>query len=132
MNDQCAHCNGPLDYHPDEEGYRIGTESKGIICIVKTPAGDPPLELREKLVGLEIPAHYFISKATDLRGVASSRALPPAAVYAVLQTKFIEVLERRNPDYGGWYRSRGFPKPNECFAFYADEVVEVTPVSPRY
>ena len=130
--DTCCECGRPLDYHHDEPGYSIVTKSRGKIRIVSVPAGEAPLEIRQKWVGVEIPTVCFESATQDARGVLSKTRQAPVAQYLVLQTAALEALAKHDPAAAAWWQKAGFPVPEKCFGFKPEEVLEIEPVAPRY
>ena len=64
---------------------------KGKIKIVSIPAGEAPLHIRKKWLGLKLPV-CFIHNEGGATGVLTGQAVPnEGIVYSVVQTDAIEV-----------------------------------------
>lgn len=135
MSNSCDHCGKPFedpmnDDHPDNV-RRLYVQSRGKIRIVKTPQGEAPLEVREKWVGVEIPAACYLSHDGDSHSVISKEPVAPRAAYLVLQTEAIKALSLHDKNAALWWQECGLVEEGLHYSFQASEVVEIEPVSPR-
>ena len=64
-------------------------------------------------------------------GVISKKPVETHPRYMVSQVVALELLAKRDQSAANYWHTTGAPKSESCFAFRAEEVEEVEPVSPR-
>ncbi len=107
-------------------------ESTGLIKIVKTPAGEAPLWVRQAWVGLVLPCNYNLGFSAGERGVLSQvRFLLNRYGYTVLQDQALAILEDKNFRIAVWWKGKGFPHHDEYFIFSEEEAEMVSGVTPQ-
>jgi hypothetical protein len=103
-------------------------ERNGYIRIVKTPAGEAPLEIRKAWVGLVLPCDPFFGypdSADPERGVVSGKAeLRNRPGFSVEQDAAIAILERHAPEAAEWWRGFGFPR-SDCYFCFSESEAEI-------
>lgn len=94
-------------------------ESTGLIKVVKTPAGEAPLWVRQALVGLVLPCNPVLGFHCDgERGVLSNEvSLLNRYGYSVPQDQVMAILEEKNFKIWVWWKGKGFPHQGEYFVF---------------
>lgn len=109
-----------------EDYYEILTTMNYVrIRIVKTPRGEAPENIRDAWVGLEFEAQV---ENLSTHGVLTKDRLPIAKRYLLLETEALDLLEKAGKSQAlKWWRDNGFPEEGSCFAFEADEVIELIP-----
>ena len=100
--------------------------------IMRIPAGEAPLWVREKWVGVILPivdrsprrvmAHGVLSGPKTWIGALLARltgGLDPYAGYLVESRIAIAILEASSPEAAGWWKDNAghFLKPGRCFVF---------------
>lgn len=95
--------------------------------IIKTPAGDAPLWVREAWVGLVLEFMEIQSDESDAVVDASSkkRRKPRKNCWKVPQVPAYQVLRAHNPEAAEYWRQRGIPKTLKNFTFAEDEAIEI-------
>ncbi len=92
------------------------------VKVVKVPAGEAPLHVRQAWVGTVFqavgPREYWEE------GIVTGKDNPARLGYAVPQELAVEALERRNPAAADWFREHLRYHSNNLI-FGADEVVEI-------
>lgn len=103
----------------------------GRIRIKKVPAGEAPLVIREVWVGLILPCFPFIGYINgEVFEVVSGEEIQNVGRgVSVPQDQALDVLERSNPSAASWWRTLGFPQPNQYFFFTEDEIEILSGVS---
>ncbi|GEM_PF-1601088 len=96
---------------------------RGKIKIVSIPAGEAPVSVRKKWVGLELPV--IAIRNTGCRGALTKKGGPKEVVYYVDQTAAIEILMQAHPDAVVWWNDHSYPKRENVFCFKKDEVEEI-------
>lgn len=94
------------------------------IRINKVPAGEAPLHIREKWVGLILPCDPYLGFPSSgmERGVLTGMPLyRNRRGYSVPQDAAIEILSHFCPDAAQWWKDQGFPQPDGYFGFAEDE-----------
>lgn len=84
------------------------------IQISAVPEGQEPALIRKAWLGLSLPALPETIPDNLSKGGQGGR------MYAVLQSKALEVLGRSSPVAAAWWKDHGYPKTNEgenCFYF---------------
>lgn len=129
--DTCTGCSALLG-HPDDM-IRIHPPRSGVIRVTRIPDGDAPLWVREKWLGLDISTRYFVSKNDEVKGALTGEVKTPHACYLVHQDEALKALTEKSPDAAKWWHEAGFPRATDpYFAFAADDVEEIVPVTRRY
>lgn len=107
-------------------------ESFGLIKIVKTPAGEAPLWVRQAWVGLVLPCNPVLGSHGGERGVLSKLILfPNRCGYSVPQDQALMILEDKNFRISVWWKGKGFPHQGEYFVFSEEEAEMVRGVTPQ-
>lgn len=91
------------------------------VRIMKIPAGEAPLWVREAWVGLVLPADPIAGPA-DTRGVISGKSAGRPWGVSVPQAPALTILRRTHPRAASWWKSKGYPQRNGYFNFDIDEV----------
>lgn len=113
-------------------GVEIDRSRFGKIRIVKVPAGEAPLEIREKWVGVEMSCVFSEKNTNTARGVLTGVEMPQYDAYVVLQSEAIEALREKHPDAAKYWNSVGFPQgETDFFSFQQKEAEVVEPVLTR-
>jgi hypothetical protein len=108
------------------------------IRIIKTPAGEAPLWVREKWVGLELPLSQRL--AMNFFGLGIGVLTGPQTIFGMLIGAFtgklffirgykisvldaIEVLEKASPEAAAWWKlnTPHLAKPRKHFLFRKEE-----------
>lgn len=110
---------------------RNAEEATGRIRILKTPAGDAPLEIRGAWVmKYALPCYPYTGyPAGVVKDVVSGRTVEMKRRGVIVpQDKALEILWRHSPEAAKWWTDRGFPKRRGAFFFAEDEYVIVSGV----
>ena len=114
----------------------------GLVRVKEIPAGEAPLEIRERWVGLILPCHPiagFPNKGEREKGALSGKettykdgqpvpdgrvGLYNRCMVSVPQKESLRILALNCPWAANYWYRLGFPKPapNDCFAFGENEV----------
>ncbi|MDP2671189.1 MAG: hypothetical protein Q8P13_01875 [bacterium] len=92
------------------------------VKVVKVPAGEAPLHVREAWVGAVFPAYGPHEHLVE--GVVTGESVPPRLrfSYAAPQRSALDALEQLNPVAASWFREHLLIASD--FIFGADEVEE--------
>lgn len=113
---------------------------RGLVRIVRTPAGEAPVSVRQAWVGLVLPCASYLgvpdkkpfSRKAPERGVLTGKPVECGKCgrvgVSVPQNKALKILAEANPLAAKWWRDHGFPHRGEFFAFAKDEVEIVSGV----
>lgn len=107
-------------------------EATGRIKIIKTPAGELPLKIREAWVGVILPCYPllgYIYRGSEYGLLSGEKAHDKRRGVIVPQFKGMRVLDEERPELVGWLASRGFPQPDGNFFFGEDEVEIISGVT---
>ena len=100
----------------------------GKIRIVKVPAGEAPMAIRKKWIGIEIPCLFYVPHAFG-SGVLSKKASSQGPMYVVLQTQAVEALARVHPETLVYWARIGYPRSQRAvWLFDATSVVVIQKV----
>jgi hypothetical protein len=97
----------------------------GKIRITKVPAGEAPLGIRKKWVGLILPCEPIAGSNDTVKeyGVVSRRDDGTVRqTVSVPQDLAILVLRQQFPQAAAWWVRAGYPRHSEWFSFGLDEV----------
>jgi hypothetical protein len=110
----------------------------GVVRVVKTPAGEAPIEIRKCWVNLVLPCSPvcgFPGNGERETGVLTDRQITYGdgkfnrRGISVPQLEAIGILELSYWDAAQFWKKSGFPKPEDaCFCFGEDEVEIVSGV----
>lgn len=104
------------------------------VRIVRTPAGEAPLWVREAWVGLELPLATMAQVTVETVGVVTGPASPlglwwarlrgrlqRTTGYAVMSARAIDLLARTRLEAAAWWRGHTprFLQPHQVFIFDA-------------
>ena len=115
---RCRDCGVGLS---ESTGFERILLPRGTIRIIAVPAGEAPLEVREKWIGVEIPDASYDPISRGAREVVSGAPVAPQACFCVLQKDALMALAQKSEAAAGWWVKAGFPKHEECFSFRKDE-----------
>ena len=99
----------------------------GTIKVIKAPAGEAPLWVRQAWIGLILPYNSIPGLHPDGGSgyLNEVTPFPKRYGYAVLQDYAMLVLEDKNFRISMWWKGKGFPYQNTYFVFSEEEVVVV-------
>ena len=104
----------------------------GRIRIVRVPAGEAPLFVRQVWVGLELPCDPYLGYPSGgmERGVLSGQeSLFNRCGFSVPQDEALDILEAVSPPAAQWWKEHGFPREGQYFGFAQDEAEILSGVS---
>lgn len=105
-------------------------EATGRMRVIRTPAGEVELRLRDAWLGLTLPCHPELGYPQGEKGVLSGKQfLRNRSGFTVPQNLAIEVLERERPEAAKGWRALGFPQEGQNFHFAEDEAEIVSGVA---
>lgn len=104
----------------------------GLIKIIKTPAGEAPLEIREVWVDMILPCGPILGYSGGPEcGVLSEESTQSRYSFSVPQEEAIAILERKSPETATWWREHGFPHDGQYFGFAEEEAEIIEGVTPQ-
>ncbi len=111
--------------------HAVLPEKTGKIKIIRIPAGDAPLHVRQAWVGLILPCHPFVGlpdKGLDRSVLSRKRVERNKSGFSVSQVLAIAILENCKPRAAKWWKDHNYPKSGECFGFAEHEAEIVSGV----
>jgi len=108
-------------------------EATGRVKIIKTPAGEAPLELRAAWVGTILPCYPhlgYLSGGSEHGILTGEKSVDNRRGVIVPQDRAIAVLAEHDSTAAAQWKNYGFPQPEENFFFGEDELEIVSGVTP--
>jgi len=102
---------------------QIQMEDLGAIRFTAVPRGGAPLQIREQLIGVEVPCLFSYDGVPPDSGdnagdMETGLGAPDRPGYIVLQIHVLKALEKKSPEAVGYWESVGFPyHPFAVFLF---------------
>ena len=95
------------------------TTGRQYLRVIKTPAGEAPLQVRESWKGISLP--FSLMKGVIGRGMVSGTLRGPRDFYGVEKRVAIDILRKKDPEAAEWFTSALFP---ERYILFEVEEVE--------
>ena len=108
--------------------------STGVIKIIKVPAGEAPLKIRQAWKGLLLPCcHYlgFPDNGLERGALSKKKASVNRYGFSVPQKQALKILEQEKPKAAKWWEENGFPQERQYFCFAENEAEIVSGVVPQ-
>lgn len=102
----------------------------GRIKIVKVPAGEAPLWVREAWVGVELPCFPDMGWV-PAKGALSGQKIEVGSGVIVSQDEALKLLGIKNAEAERWWRNHGHPNENVNFVFREGDIEIVSGVTHR-
>ena len=84
------------------------TTGKKYLRVIKTPAGEAPLQVRESWEGISLP--FSLMKGVIGRGMVSGTLRGPRDFYGVEKRVAIDILRKKDPEAAEWFANALFPE----------------------
>lgn len=97
----------------------------GKIRIVRAPAGQAPLEIREKWVGVEMICLYHSNREQSTHHAEINPDPKAYEAFVVLQTHAICSLARSSPEAVSYWERNGFPTSEAATFMFDAQCAEV-------
>ena len=101
------------------------TEPTGRVRIIRRPDGEAPEWIRQAWVGLELPCDPVLGYpegGMDRGVITEMSVMQNQSGVSVPQDLALAVLQEADPNAAAWWRTYGFPRPDEYFGFEEGEI----------